>query len=121
MNDETFVLIFFGMFFAVFLIMMIFTFTFVFRKQKDGSTTNPFAILKAKKVKNAENKKEKNPCSYCGTLNDNDAYYCKKCGSKLEKEKKCPKCNGLNKSGAERCIYCGEKFDGKKWWIFKTL
>ncbi|UCG13768.1 MAG: zinc ribbon domain-containing protein [Deltaproteobacteria bacterium] len=45
-------------------------------------------------------------CAACGTLNDGDAIYCKRCGAMLG-EKKCPQCSTPADPDALFCSACG--------------
>ncbi len=45
-------------------------------------------------------------CSSCGTLNNNDAEFCRQCGSKLG-VRECPKCRAAAEPNARFCSMCG--------------
>ena len=61
------------------------------------------------KVTTAFTKLDNEYCSNCGTSNDKDSLFCKKCGNKLEKIKICPKCNNSVSMDSAFCSKCGEK------------
>lgn len=50
-----------------------------------------------------------NICSHCQTENAKDASFCKRCGSKLMKERICPHCGNLLDPDSVFCGKCGEK------------
>ena len=61
------------------------------------------------KVTTAFTKLDNEYCPNCGTPNDKDSLFCKKCGNKLEKIKICPKCNNSVSMDSVFCSKCGEK------------
>ncbi len=48
-------------------------------------------------------------CRKCNGVNDDDALFCKYCGTKLNEENICPSCNQKNDVDATFCKYCGTK------------
>ena len=55
-------------------------------------------------------------CPKCGTKNEGDSNFCKKCGAELRGKKYCRKCKKNNPIDAKFCVHCGEKFtEGNIW------
>lgn len=48
-----------------------------------------------------------NVCPYCGTSNDDNAKYCKKCGKAIAKV--CPSCGQTVDGDSDFCNHCGKK------------
>ncbi len=50
-------------------------------------------------------------CRKCNGVNDDDALFCKYCGTKLNEENICHSCNQKNDDDATFCKYCGTKLN----------
>ena len=50
---------------------------------------------------------DNNVCPYCGTSNDGNAKYCKKCGKAIAKV--CPSCGQTVDGDSDFCNHCGKK------------
>lgn len=50
---------------------------------------------------------DNNVCPYCGTINDDNAKYCKKCGKAIAKV--CPSCGQTVDGDSDFCNHCGKK------------
>ena len=53
-------------------------------------------------------------CAACGTLNDADALYCKRCGVKLGGANHCPGCDAEVDADALFCSKCGTEIASSK-------
>ena len=49
-------------------------------------------------------------CKYCGTVNSEEAIYCKMCGKRLDGKQICKSCGAENDEDALYCIKCGTPF-----------
>jgi ribosomal protein L40E len=47
-------------------------------------------------------------CPVCGTLNIDEAVFCKQCGSEL-RQSECPHCKAAIEPGAQFCPMCGTR------------
>lgn len=63
-------------------------------------------------IANAVKNSDKTICPTCGTENDKDSAFCKKCGAPLSK--KCPNCGADLDPDALFCDKCGTKLDENK-------
>lgn len=70
-----------------------------------GKQMQPGISAIASAVKNSDNV----VCPACGTENDKDSAFCKKCGAALSK--KCPVCGAELDHDAAFCDKCGKKLD----------
>ncbi|MDE6075636.1 MAG: zinc ribbon domain-containing protein, partial [Clostridia bacterium] len=52
-------------------------------------------------------------CKFCGTVNSDDAVYCKNCGKRLDGKKNCPACGTVIDVDSVYCNACGTRVDGK--------
>ena len=50
-------------------------------------------------------------CKLCGTVNTDDAIFCKQCGVRLDGKKSCTFCNAENDLDAKFCNKCGAEFN----------